>query len=63
MTGVELIAHGMGGSVAIVVATRHPQLISRLVLADAGLDPIPPSPHLRCPRRSRQLKDSPLMAG
>ncbi|MET9962789.1 alpha/beta hydrolase [Streptomyces sp. NPDC006326] len=40
----ELIAHSMGGSVAIVMAARHPQLVSRLVLVDANLDPLPPRP-------------------
>ncbi|MFC5723817.1 alpha/beta fold hydrolase [Streptomyces gamaensis] len=44
VTGAELIAHSMGGSVAIVLAARHPQLVSRLVLVDANLDPIPPDP-------------------
>lgn len=39
----ELIAHSMGGSVALVLAARHPQLVSRLVLVDANLDPIPPA--------------------
>ncbi|MFC9269051.1 alpha/beta fold hydrolase [Streptomyces zhihengii] len=28
VTGAELIAHSMGGSVAIVMAARHPQLVS-----------------------------------
>ncbi|MEV8536197.1 alpha/beta hydrolase [Streptomyces sp. NPDC051211] len=41
VAGAELIAHSMGGSVAIVLAARHPQLVSRLVLVDANLDPIP----------------------
>ncbi|MBO8183970.1 alpha/beta fold hydrolase [Streptomyces spirodelae] len=41
--GAELIAHSMGGSVAIVLADRHPSLVSRLVLVDANLDPIPPT--------------------
>ena len=41
VTGAELIAHSMGGSVAIVLAARHPHLVSRLVLVDANLDPIP----------------------
>ncbi|MEU7716629.1 alpha/beta fold hydrolase [Streptomyces tibetensis] len=40
----EVIAHSMGGSVAIVLAARHPQLVSRLVLVDANLDPIPREP-------------------
>lgn len=44
VTGAELIAHSMGGSVAIVLAARHPRLVSRLVLIDANLDPIPRAP-------------------
>lgn len=40
--GAELIAHSMGGSVAIVLAARHPHLVSRLVLVDANLDPVEP---------------------
>lgn len=44
VTGAELIAHSMGGSVAIVLAVRHPRLVSRLVLIDANLDPIGPTP-------------------
>ncbi|MFF8848243.1 alpha/beta fold hydrolase [Streptomyces sp. NPDC015127] len=40
----EVIAHSMGGSVAIVLAARHPHLVSRLVLVDANLDPIPHAP-------------------
>ncbi|MEV7447056.1 alpha/beta hydrolase [Streptomyces sp. NPDC091204] len=42
--GAELIAHSMGGSVAIVLADRHPHLVSRLVLVDANLDPLPRVP-------------------
>ncbi|MGW3322937.1 alpha/beta fold hydrolase [Streptomyces virginiae] len=37
--GAELIAHSMGGAVAIVLADRHPHLVSKLVLVDANLDP------------------------
>ncbi|WP_411137377.1 alpha/beta fold hydrolase [Streptomyces sp. C10] len=44
VTGAELIAHSMGGSVAIVLAARHPHLVSRLVLIDANLDPLPRRP-------------------
>ncbi|MFI0814289.1 alpha/beta fold hydrolase [Streptomyces sp. NPDC021098] len=44
VTGAELIAHSMGGSVAIVLAARHPRLVSRLVLVDANLDPLPRVP-------------------
>lgn len=40
----EVIAHSMGGAVAIVLAARHPHLVSRLVLVDANLDPVPRTP-------------------
>src|SRR5207302_8767035 len=43
LTDCELVAHSMGGAVAIVLAHRRPDLVSRLVLAEANLDPYPPS--------------------
>ncbi|MEW2319182.1 alpha/beta fold hydrolase [Streptomyces bauhiniae] len=43
VTGAEVIAHSMGGAVAIVLADRHPELVSRLVLVDADLDPVEPA--------------------
>ncbi|GAB2578315.1 alpha/beta hydrolase [Streptomyces capparidis] len=39
--GADVIAHSMGGAVAIVLAARHPELAGRLVLVDANLDPVP----------------------
>ncbi|MDQ0989377.1 alpha/beta fold hydrolase [Streptomyces sp. V3I7] len=42
LTGAELIAHSMGGAVAIVLAHRRPDLVSRLVLTEANLDAFPP---------------------
>jgi pimeloyl-ACP methyl ester carboxylesterase len=42
VTDAELIAHSMGGSVAIVLADRRPDLVSRLVLTEANLDASPP---------------------
>lgn len=33
---VRLIGHSMGGGIAAVLAARHPQLVSELVLMDAG---------------------------
>lgn len=42
LSGAELIAHSMGGSVAIVLARRRPDLVSRLVLTEANLDASPP---------------------
>jgi pimeloyl-ACP methyl ester carboxylesterase len=41
VTGAEFVAHSMGGSVAVVLADRHPHLVSRLLLVDANLDPVP----------------------
>jgi pimeloyl-ACP methyl ester carboxylesterase len=35
----ELIGHSLGGSVAIVLAARRPDLVSALVVAEANLDP------------------------
>ncbi|MFD5862539.1 alpha/beta fold hydrolase [Streptomyces chartreusis] len=42
VSDAELIAHSMGGSVAIVLAGRRPDLVSRLVLTEANLDASPP---------------------
>lgn len=41
--GAELVAHSMGGSVALVLAHRRPDLVSRLVLTEANLDAFPPA--------------------
>ncbi|MEU6668453.1 alpha/beta hydrolase [Streptomyces sp. NPDC046727] len=43
VTGAELIGHSMGGAVAVVLAHRRPDLVSRLVLTEANLDAFPPS--------------------
>ncbi|MCX5522154.1 alpha/beta hydrolase [Streptomyces bobili] len=43
VTGAELVAHSMGGSVAIVLALRRPDLVARLVVTEANLDAFPPS--------------------
>ncbi|MFF5439394.1 alpha/beta fold hydrolase [Streptomyces achromogenes] len=43
VTSAELIGHSMGGAVAIVLAHRRPDLVSRLVLTEANLDACPPS--------------------
>ncbi|KUN19540.1 alpha/beta hydrolase [Streptomyces corchorusii] len=42
VAGAELIAHSMGGAVAVVLAHRRPDLVSRLVLTEANLDASPP---------------------
>ncbi|MFG2722141.1 alpha/beta fold hydrolase [Streptomyces sp. NPDC048416] len=41
VSGAELVAHSMGGAVAIVLADRRPDLVARLVLTEANLDPDP----------------------
>ena len=43
--GAEIVGHSMGGAVAIVLATRRPELVARLILANANLDPDPPVHH------------------
>lgn len=42
VAAAEIVAHSMGGAVAIVLAHRRPDLVSRLVLTEANLDPYPP---------------------
>ncbi|GIH09924.1 alpha/beta hydrolase [Rhizocola hellebori] len=44
VSGVEAIGHSMGGAVMIVLASRRPDLVSRLIVAEAPLDPVPPPP-------------------
>ncbi|MEV7775493.1 alpha/beta fold hydrolase [Kitasatospora sp. NPDC086791] len=39
---VEVVGHSMGGAIAIALAHRHPDLVSRLVMVDSNLDPIAP---------------------
>ncbi|MEU3502931.1 alpha/beta hydrolase [Streptomyces hundungensis] len=41
VAGAELVAHSMGGAVAIVLADRRPDLVARLLLTEANLDPQP----------------------
>ncbi|MFF3645029.1 alpha/beta fold hydrolase [Streptomyces sp. NPDC002564] len=43
LAGAEIVAHSMGGSVAVVLAHRRPDLVARLVLTEANLDPHPPA--------------------
>jgi pimeloyl-ACP methyl ester carboxylesterase len=44
LRGVDLVGHSMGGDIAIVLAARRPELVDRLVVAEANLDPLPPTP-------------------
>ncbi|GAA2706769.1 MULTISPECIES: alpha/beta hydrolase [Streptomyces] len=63
VTGAELIAHSMGGSVAVVLAARHPHLVSRLVLVDANLDPLPPAPGTAGSRGIAAYTEQEFLAG
>ncbi|NUT38926.1 MAG: alpha/beta hydrolase [Thermoactinospora sp.] len=40
----QVVAHSMGGTIAVHLAERHPELVAELVLVDANLDPIEPGP-------------------
>ena len=41
LRGVDLIGHSLGGSIAIVLASRRPDLVAQLVVVEANLDPLP----------------------
>jgi pimeloyl-ACP methyl ester carboxylesterase len=44
VSGAQVVAHSMGGSIASILAVRHPDLVSDLVLIDSNLDPAPEVP-------------------
>lgn len=41
---IDLVGHSLGADIAAVVAGRHPDLVGRLVMSEANLDPLPASP-------------------
>jgi pimeloyl-ACP methyl ester carboxylesterase len=41
--GIDLVGHSLGADIAITVAGRNAGLVRRLVVAEANLDPLPPS--------------------
>lgn len=44
VSGAQVVAHSMGGSIALLLALRHPDLVASLVLLDSNLDPAPEIP-------------------
>lgn len=42
VSGAQIVGHSMGGAVAIVLAHRRGDLVSRLVVTEGNLDPSPP---------------------
>ncbi|MER6514056.1 alpha/beta fold hydrolase [Nonomuraea sp. NPDC001636] len=40
----RVVAHSMGGTVAVHLAERHPERVAEPVLVDADLDPAEPAP-------------------
>jgi pimeloyl-ACP methyl ester carboxylesterase len=44
VSGTQVIGHSMGGAVATLLAARHPESVSSLVLVDSNLDPAPEIP-------------------
>ncbi|MER0242193.1 alpha/beta hydrolase [Streptomyces sp. HSW2009] len=63
VSGAEVIAHSMGGSIALVLAARHPHLVSRLVLVDANLDPLTPDPEAGGSRGIAARSEAEFLAG
>lgn len=59
----DVIAHSMGGAVAIVLASRRPDLASRLVLVDANLDPATPARGLPGSRGIAAYTEEEFLAG
>lgn len=41
---LDVVSHSLGGSAAIVLAARHPQLVARSVLVEPGIDVHPVGP-------------------
>ena len=52
VSGAQVIAHSMGGAVATLLASKHPDLVANLVLIDSNLDPASET-EIQAPRSSQ----------
>lgn len=59
---ITVVGHSMGGRVAALLALRHPQLVARLVLVDAALDPAHLAPYARRMLQLREVERSVAMS-
>ena len=59
---IDLVGHSLGGDTAIVVAARNPGLVSRLVISEANLDPLPPSLTERASQAMRAVPEAEWVA-
>ena len=57
LDGVELVGHSLGGDTSITTAARHPGLVSRLVISEANLDPLPPALNARASQAMRAVPE------
>ena len=62
LDGIELVGHSLGGDSAILVAARHPDLVRRLVITEANLDPLAPSLTARASQAMRALPEAEWIA-
>jgi pimeloyl-ACP methyl ester carboxylesterase len=60
--GIDLIGHSLGADISIVVAHRHPDLVRRLVIFEANLDPLPPSTTARASQAIRAQSEDAFVA-
>lgn len=59
---LTVVGHSMGGRVAALLAINYPDLVSRLVLVDAALNPAYLAPYARQLRKLRAVRQSVLLS-